>query len=199
MLWKKSVDINFPAVRLSGSRVFMRPPAIGDYEAWIDVRARNEERLRPFEPVWAQSWREEETFHRRLERQSRYWAQGMHCSFLIFKEADSALIGGMNINNICRGAAQYGSLGYWIDSAHEGQGYMAEALALTLKYAFEDLGLHRVNAASLLHNERSRKLLVTAGFRHEGEARKYLEINGEWQDHILYGLCIEDWSIHQDI
>ena len=103
------------------------------------------------------------------------------------------MIGGMNVNNICRGAAQYATLGYWISEDHQGQGYMSEALRLTLQFCFERLKLHRVNAACLPNNARSENLLRRAGFKHEGFAEKYISINGAWRDHVLYGLNVENW------
>ncbi len=183
----------FPDVFLQSQRIFMRPPSLSDWQSWAVVRAVNQDHVQPFEPQWPQDAFSRDLFKRRLTRQAREWNLGHANAFLIFKRGDGQLIGGMNINNICRGAAQYAALGYWIDQDHEGQGYMTESLDLTLHYCFETLGLHRVNASCLAHNERSRNALVKAGFQKEGFAEKYLQINGKWQDHVLYGLPIENW------
>lgn len=182
-----------PDIKLYASRIFMRPPAQSDWQQWASVRAANKNHIQPFEPTWSAHFQSEEFFQRRLARQSREWDLDKANAFLIFRR-DGTLIGGMNINNISRGAAQFASIGYWIDEAHEGQGYMAEALQLTLKYCFEDLGLHRVNASCLPKNIRSKKTLLRAGFKEEGFAEKYLQINGKWQDHELFGLPIERWK-----
>lgn len=198
MLWsQKHITEQMPDIRLGGFRIFMRPAQKKDWPHWAEVRRRNQEYLQPFEPRWAENCLSEDFFERRLARQGRDWQSGHANSFLIFKKEDR-LIGGMNINHICRGAAQYASLGYWLDEEMQGQGYMAEALRLTLRYCFEDLELHRVHAACLLHNERSKKLLIQAGFFEEGQARRYLKINGAWQDHVLYGLTAEDWKSAQE-
>jgi ribosomal-protein-alanine N-acetyltransferase len=127
-------------------------------------------------------------FPRRLEAQYANWHSDYAYAFLIFKREDNSLIGGMNINQVTRAAAQFASLGYWIDQDHEGKGYMAEAMELTIDYCFKNLRLHRINAACMPHNEKSKKLLLRMGFIEEGFAKEFLQIDGVWQDHILYGL-----------
>ena len=195
MLWRRETPQRlFPHLELESQRVLMRPPRLSDGPQWIEVRSVNKDHIQPFEPKWAENGLERDFFERRIRRQARDWELGQANAFLIFKKADMHLIGGMNINNICRGAAQYAAIGYWIDQAHEGQGYMAEAIQLTLEYCFEDLGLHRVNASCLPENTRSKNTLLKAGFKEEGFAEKYLQINGRWRDHELFGLPVEDWA-----
>ena len=195
MVWGKPKSVSlFPEISLRGFRIFMRPPALSDWQAWADIRGRNKDHIQPFDPRWPAKPFTYELFERRVHRQAREWDLGSSNAFLIFKNEDNSMIGGMNINNICRGAAQYASLGYWIDKDHEGQGYMAEALRMTLQYCFEDLNLHRVNASCLPHNIRSKNTLFKAGFKKEGFAEKYLQIDGKWQDHELFGLPVEVWE-----
>lgn len=195
MLWaQKKTEEKAPVAILEGFCITMRPPQADDWRDWAAVRQTNKAFLEPYEPRWPRDSQSRDFFERRLALQYRNWRNGRSCSFLIFKNKDSRLIGGMNINNICRGAAQYASLGYWIDQTHEGQGYMGEAMRLTIKFCFETLNLHRIHAACLTHNERSKNLLLRAGFKEEGFAEKYLQIDGKWQDHILYGLTQERWQ-----
>ena len=201
---------------LKQGRVLLRPPQSGDEQEWITVRSRNREYLKPYEPTWSERSLTPDYFQRRLSVQKKSWNADSYYSFLIFKNTaqDSlgdnqdnnqgdnkdqpinkgVLIGGMNINNVCRGISQFASLGYWIDQDHEGQGYMAEALGVTLQFCFERIKLHRVHASCILKNNRSKSLLLRAGFTEEGLARKYLKINGLWQDHYLFGYCAEDWK-----
>ena len=194
MFWgqTKSQEL-FPDIMLHATRIFMRPPHEQDWQQWANVRAENKRRIQPFEPTWSAHYQSEDFFQRRLARQAREWDLDKANAFLVFKN-DGTLIGGMNINNISRGAAQFASLGYWIDQSYEGQSYMAEALQLTLKYCFEDLGLHRVHASCLPQNTRSKKTLLRSGFKQEGFAEKYLQIDGKWQDHELFGLSFERWK-----
>lgn len=166
-----------------------------DWPQWAKVRGANKDRLKPYEPLWAERSLDEDFFQKRLARQLREWEQGHARPFLIFKNDHHNLIGGININHICRGAAQYASLGYWIDRGHEGQGFMREALDMTLHYCFTGMQLHRINAACLPENLRSHTLLKNAGFNEEGFAPRYLHINGKWRDHVLFGLCAEDYPL----
>lgn len=183
-----------PEIELQASRLILRPPQAADWGQWADVRGHNQRRLKPFEPLWAPDALSGDFFRRRLARQARDWEQDRAQSFLIFRNDDQSLIGGMNINNICRGAAQFASLGYWICESVEGQGFMSEALIRTVDYCFHQVKLHRVNAACIPDNKRSIALLEKNGFVEEGFAKSYLNINGRWQDHILFGLSQEHFQ-----
>lgn len=191
-----------PDLQLDASRIVMRPPRMEDWPAWAEVRWRNYTYLKPFEPTWPRQCLGADFFERRLTRQCQDWEQDKGRYFLILKKDVSAgdphnVIGGMNVNNICRGAAHFASLGYWIDEKHQGQGYMAEAMRLICRYAFEDLEFHRLHGACIPDNVRSQNVLLKAGFKEEGFAEKYLKIDGIWQDHILYGLTVERWLAGQ--
>jgi ribosomal-protein-alanine N-acetyltransferase len=192
-LLRKEPQQIFPHIELSSARINMRPPQEKDWPQWADIRGQNQVYLKPFEPTWGKDCLSEDFFHRRLQLQSREWKEGRACAFLIFENDRDELIGGMNINNICRGAAQFASLGFWLAEDKQGKGYMAEALRLTVDYCFSELKLHRVNASCLPHNTRSKNLLLKAGFNEEGFAKNYLQIDGLWQDHILFGLPVESW------
>lgn len=198
MLWprKKNSDAHFdsPSMLLVSEDVYLRPAESGDYEAWAEIRHRNERHLKPFEPLWPKDCLTEEFFQRRLRRINADWASDSAYCFLIFEQDNQSLIGGININNVCRGAAQYASLGYWIDEAHQGRGLMKQAVLTTLDFAFGPLKLARMNAACVPHNLRSKNLLLSAGFTEEGFAKAYIQINGERKDHILFGLNAEDFS-----
>ncbi|HPF78240.1 MAG TPA: GNAT family N-acetyltransferase [Alphaproteobacteria bacterium] len=174
--------------RLQGFRVLLKAPEEKDYQEWALVRAKNQEFLTPYEPQWAEDCLTNAYFKRRLARQDEEYRAGRGCYFLIHHRRSGDIIGGINLNNIQMGAACFASLGYWIDSDYQGQGYMKEAAALVIDYAFNTLHLKRLNAGSLPHNARSIGLLKSLGFEEEGYAKKYLQINGAWQDHVLFGL-----------
>jgi ribosomal-protein-alanine N-acetyltransferase len=185
---------NINSATLIATRVLLRPPRALDWKEWVSVRSSNEAYLKPFEPTWSKDYKSKRYFKKTLAMQTYSWKADHRYCFLIFKTSNNTLIGGININNVCRGSAQFASLGYWIDKHHEGHGYMFEAASLVLNFLFLSLKLHRVNASCVLRNDRSRKLLEKLGFNYEGKAEKYLSINGAWEDHYLYGLNIEDWS-----
>lgn len=184
----------FNDIRLECFRVYLRPPQPSDWRSWADVRERNRDHLQPFEPLWPPDSSSRSAFKKRLAAQGQLWRRDLKYSFLIFTNVQDKLIGGINLNNVCRGSARFASLGYWLDRDYEGQGYMSEAARQVLVFAFDRLALHRVNAGCILSNERSHALLLRLGFRQEGLAEKYLQINGRWQDHYLFGLNVEDWA-----
>ena len=113
-------------------------------------------------------------------------------SFFVFRRSDDALLGGITISNVRRGIAQTCSVGYWIGEPYARCGYMTEALSSLLPFIFDNLRLHRIEAAVLPENEASRGLLDKVGFREEGYARQFLRIDGQWQDHVLFGMLSSD-------
>lgn len=179
---------SLPALILEGERVIVRPPHAQDWHAWVDVRTRDQAHLKPFEPRWPENCLSRDFFMKRIARQARDWRMNASRSFLIFERATGALIGGVNINNLTLGASCHGALGYWIAREYEGQGLMREALSCVLRYGFEGVSLQRMNAACVPENERSAQLLARLGFQEEGFAESYMQINGVWRDHRLFGL-----------
>ena len=93
------------------------------------------------------------------------------------------IVGVININNIVRGSFLSASLGYYSSAKHQGLGYMTEALELVVQFAFEQLGLHRIEANIQPDNRASRNLVQRCGFVLEGESKEFLYINGGWRDH----------------
>lgn len=197
MIWTQKKQDSFTRamndVRLKGDRLFLRPPILGDWQQWADIRERNRKALYAYEPLWPEGCLDKPFFQKRLARQAKDWHEDRCYSFLAF-DMTGHLIGGANINNVIRGAAHFASIGYWLDHEKRGQGYMQEALILLLGFAFGTLELHRINASTLPDNEKSTNLLKRLGFKEEGYAEKYLKIAGKWQDHRLFGLCVEDWE-----
>jgi ribosomal-protein-alanine N-acetyltransferase len=173
---------------LERDRVYLRLPVQRDWRAWAALRAESRDFLAPWEPTWAYDALTRGAYRRRLKMYKAELRQGLTYSFLIFRRVDDALLGGITLSNLRRGVAQSATLGYWVGVAHSRQGYMTEALAAVLEFAFSRLGLHRVEAACLPANEASRRLLLKSGFREEGYAREYLRINGRWQDHQLFAI-----------
>ncbi len=168
------------------ARLFLRPAIMDDYAQWAAVRGKNKDYLKTFEPTWPAQCLGEEFFRRRVQRLNRDWLSDAAYTFVIFEKGK--LIGGINLNNVARGAAQYVSLGYWLDQDAQGNGYMTEAAGAVIHYAFGPLALHRINAATLPHNTRSRRMLEQLGFVEEGFAKAFIQIDGVRADHILYGL-----------
>ena len=183
-----------PPFRLAGRRLLLRAPERQDWQSWAELRGASRGFLAPWEPTWSDDALSRAAFRRRLARYALEWHSDQGYTFLLFRLEDDALVGGISLTNVRRGVAETSSIGYWIGEPYARQGYMSEGLGLTLKFAFERLRLHRLEAACLPHNAPSRSVLVKAGFREEGYAREYLCIDGKWQDHVLFGLLASEWQ-----
>ncbi len=178
--------------KLTGNRVFLRPPKRRDALRWQNLRLSSKKFLVPWEPKWDSSSTSRRAYMRYLKNSNYLANMDRAYSFLIFRKDDKNLLGGINIGNIRRGVAQSASIGYWIGKQYTRQGYMKEALDTLIPSLFIDLRLNRIEAATLEENIASRNLLMKIGFKKEGKLRKYLKINDKWQDHILYSLIEND-------
>ncbi len=182
-----------PEVVLKGPRVYLRPPRRTDYRPWAEVRAASRRFLEPWEPAWPEDALTRACYRRRLRRAALDWRDDTGYAFHVLHREDHRLLGGIGLNNVRRGVAQSGSIGYWI-AVHEARhGFMSEAVPAILDFAFDQLSLHRVEAACLPSNIASRNLLLKLGFKEEGLARKFLRINGAWEDHLQFAMLREDF------
>jgi ribosomal-protein-alanine N-acetyltransferase len=179
-----------PVVR--GDGVYLRYPRVSDFVAWSKLRADSREFLTPWEPLWSTDELSKGAFRRRLRRYQKEARLDTAYAFLVFRQMDNALVGGCTLSNVRRGVTQCCALGYWIGERFSRQGHMFDAVRALVPFIFRTLGLHRIEAACLPENEASKSLLVKAGFRQEGLARRYLQINGEWQDHVLFALLADE-------
>ena len=185
----------FPGGRepvLQGDGVYLRYPQMSDYAPWAALRDESREFLAPWEPVWAADELSRSAFRRRIRRYQREIRGDLAYPFFVFRKDDNLLMGGCTLSNVRRGVTQCCALGYWIGAQFANQGYMTRAIKVLLPFVFRTLGLHRIEAACLIGNDASRKLLLRAGFRQEGLARRDLLINGEWADHLLFALLKEE-------
>ena len=178
--------------RATGDRVFLRAPERGDYDAWASLRASSRDFLAPWEPNWPPDALSRASFRARVGRYAEDWRTDQGYNFFIFR-SDEMLTGGVGLSNLRRGVAETASLGYWIGEPFARQRFMTAALPLVLDFSFDRLRLHRVEAACLPTNVPSRALLLRTGFTEEGYARRYLLIDGKWQDHLLFAILREDW------
>jgi ribosomal-protein-alanine N-acetyltransferase len=153
---------------------------------------RSREFLQPWEPTWPVDDLTRAAFRRRLTAYARDIDNDAAYPFFVFRAEDGALAGGVTLSNVRRGVAQMASMGYWIGKPFARQGLTLRAVRSVCGFAFDKLGLHRVEAACIPDNGPSRNLLIKAGFRPEGQARAYLKINGDWRDHLLFGMLSGD-------
>lgn len=204
-----SVDrrpLNHPSVptlnglRLYGRRVMLRPLTPADFASWSDVRLRNEKWLLPWEPSRLANQgdpsRDRDVFAARCNARDRDRQLGLAYAFGMF--VDGALAGEVNLNNLVRGAQQAGTVGYWIDQARAGNGFTAEGVCVLMRFAFEQLRLHRLEICIIPRNDNSRRVMDKLRLREEGTAVRFLEINGIWEDHVRYGVTVEEWHERHD-
>lgn len=180
-------------VAVTGALVVLRAPAGADFEAWARLRHDSRHFLKPWEPTWAPDELSKEAFRRRLRRYSQAARDGTGHIFFVFDKRNGALVGGCQLSNIRQGVAQSAAtLGYWMGERYAGKGLMTDAVMALTRYCLTKLGLHRIEAACLPDNIASRRVLTKSGFTEEGTARKYLKINGQWRDHLLFAIIEDD-------
>lgn len=181
---------------LRGRRLVLRPLVPGDFAAWREVRQRNREWLVRWEPRpppgQPDDTESKPAFHARCGARDREWQMGTGYGFGIF--VDGRLAGEINLSGVQRGPFQNAYVGYWIDEAQAGNGYVPEALVAAARFAFDDLRLHRLQVAIIPRNRASRRVAEKLDLRDEGVAVRYLAINGRWEDHIRYALTAEEWA-----
>ena len=173
-------------IRLDTERMALRLPQHSDFNAWTALRQDSRDFLVLWEPTWSADHLSRKAFTNRV-----YWAQrasraGTAIPFFLERNVDGALLGAITIDNIRRGPAQMATIGYWIGAPHARQGYMAEAIEAVTRHAFTVLDLSRIEAACLPDNAASRAALERSGFKYEGVAQSFLQINGRWRTHVLY-------------
>lgn len=140
-----------------------------------------------FSPDREHSFYTEEYQKQMLRNQKEYWEADRGYRFYIrLRQVQSPIIGTIALNNVVRGAFQSCFLGYSLDEEHGNQGYMTEAVKEVAAFAFQELGLHRIEGNVVPRNAPSRAVLEKCGFVMEGLSRKYLKINGVWEDHLHY-------------
>ena len=181
---------------LYGKRVMLRSLQVSDFSEWNKVRLDNINWLTKWEPTRPPGMpdviNDRSAFGARCNARDRERHLGSGYGFGIFVKG--RFCGEINLSSIQRGPFQSCYVGYWIDEGHAGNGYTPEALAVVLKYAFEDLDLHRVQVAIIPRNSSSRRVVEKLSLREEGIAERYLEINGKWEDHIRYAFTSEEWD-----
>jgi [ribosomal protein S5]-alanine N-acetyltransferase len=186
----RTVDDTLPSV--AGHGVTLRVPQSNDFAEWAALREVSRAFLVPWEPTWPADDLTRGAFRRRLKRYTEDLRNDLAYAFLIYRNNDNAMVGGVTLANIRRGVAQAGAIGYWVGAPFARQGYMTAAMRTLVPFCFGTLRLHRLEAACIPSNAASIALLEKTGFQREGYARSYLCINGIWQDHLLYARLKDD-------
>lgn len=177
------------SIRLT-SDVVLRSLHRDDGPALAAAYDRNREHLEPWEPARPLAFYTPEYHSRQVPVQLLEHGSGRSVPLVLVR--DGEIVGRVNLSDIVLGAFRNTHLGYWVDARLAGQGVMTAAVEAACVHARDTLGLHRVQAATLLHNAASQQVLARTGFARIGTAPRYLQIAGQWQDHALYQRILHD-------
>jgi ribosomal-protein-alanine N-acetyltransferase len=166
------------------ARVRLEPPAPGDRREFLELVEASYELHRP----WTYPPADAPSYRRLLERNraDNFFA------LLLRRNEDDAITGIFEFSEVVRGSFQNAYLGYWVGAPYASQGYMRDGMQLALRFAFNDLRLHRVEANIQPGNARSLALARNAGFKREGFSPRYLKIGGRWRDHERWAILADD-------
>ena len=182
-------------VRLDSERLIIRQLDWDDIPAVIDYLKSNKSFHTPFEPIRKQEFYTDEFWQKKLSREERDLTKTTSLELFLFRKLNpNRVIGKIGFSEIVRGAFQACYLGFAIDQAEQGNGYITEAIKPAIEFAFTQMNLHRIMANYMPRNLASAKVLENLRFVVEGEASEYLRINGRWEDHILTSLTNPDWQ-----
>jgi ribosomal-protein-alanine N-acetyltransferase len=192
---------NVKTTILTGPRVELRPLRGSDFDAWHEVRSRSRDWLEPWEPLAEAGSpdpvRDPDAFRARCGAWERQRHFDTAYGFGLFLH-DGSLVGEVSLGSVQRGPFQSAFVGYWIDALHAGHGLIPEGVAVVLRYGFEDLHLHRIEAAIVPRNRASRRVVEKLGLRDEGLSSRFLQIRGVWEDHVRYAITSEEWDARRD-
>ncbi len=184
------------SLELIGARIVLRPLRIDDWEAWRDIRVRGQHWLEVWEPSLAAGAPDpkvhREAFRNRCHAWDRQRQFDSAYGFGMFLR-DGRLVGEISLGSVQRGPFQMAYVGYWIDEAHAGKGLVPEGVVVVMRYAFDVLSLHRLEAAIVPRNLASRRVAEKLGMRAEGTAERFLQIQGVYEDHVRYAMTVEEY------
>ena len=174
------------SVSILTARLNLRLPEHRDFREWAKLRHESRAFLSPWEPIWAADHLSRASFTNRVYWSQRAVKNGNAVPLFVFHKEAGQLVGAITLDNIRRGPSQVGTIGYWVGQQYARQGFMSEAIIAMVAHAFGALDLSRVESACLPDNVASRGVLEKAGFKYEGVAQSYIQINGRWRNHVLY-------------
>lgn len=177
------------------ARLQLRLPREQDVPALVRFYEENQAHLAPWEPARAPGWNTAGAWRDQVRYRRAEFEAGQGVRFFLFsREEGDRLVGNISLSRIQRSPAHSCNLGYGLAARAQGRGYATEAVAAVVRFAFDTLRLHRIEAEHMPRNRRSGAVLRRAGFAVEGYARDYLLINGRWEDHVLTALTNPDWK-----
>ena len=170
---------------LVGKKVILKSPKKHNWKEWAELRQGSRKFLQPWEPKWSTNFLTRETFANFIDKVEITLKNKSAYNFFIFHKEKNNLMGGISLTNFKPEGYKSITIGYWMGKEYAGKGYMSDSLKIICNFCFDDLGFNRIEAACLPNNLASKKVLLSSGFIIEGSATKYLNINGNLEDHLL--------------
>ncbi|GAA3459873.1 GNAT family protein [Saccharothrix longispora] len=199
LAWEGGRHPGWPArlgpLRVDAGLVALRPPRLRDASAWSATRLRDQAYLEDWEPTAFDGWHERNA----VLAWPAHWSslksmarRGHALPFVI--TVDGRLAGQITVGNIVRGSLRSAWVGYWVAADRARGGVATAALALVVDHCFGAAGLHRLEATARPENAASLRVLAKVGFRREGLFRRYLDVAGDWRDHVCFAMTAEEAS-----
>ncbi len=179
--------------RADATRVFLRAPRADDADELFAVQHASWEFNKAFMPA-PEPGDPAVLVRDRIQNDRVQWADDRSYRFVVCAREGGAIVGRVSLNNVIRGVLQSTDVGYWVSASHARRGITSEAVRLAIGIAFGPLGLHRVQAGIIPRNAPSLGLVRKIGFREEGLAKRFVKIAGEWEDHVIFALTVEEWE-----
>ena len=172
-------------------KLILRLPLLTDYKSWVILRRKSEDFLNKWEPEKDSNYYSKTNFNQRVKWAKKNFNSKKVIHLFIFLRSNNHLVGGITLDNIRYGPFQSATLGYWLGEEFSKKGIMTESLNSVMIYASNNVGISRIEAATLPNNIASRRLLEKCNFKYEGVGQYYLQIRGKWQHHILYAITFD--------
>ncbi|GAA0122169.1 MAG: GNAT family N-acetyltransferase [Clostridium argentinense] len=179
-------------MKLVGNKIFIRFFENEDAESLLDLHLRNGELFQKYSPTFAEDYYTLDGKRRYISNSMKQREEDKAYSFGIYLKDNEKLIGDISLYHIFRSSLQRCLIGYSLDKEYNGKGYTTEAVSLAVKFAFNELKLHRIAAGVMLSNIGSMRVLEKAGFHKEGIEQKGVKINGQWEDHQVFAIISDD-------
>lgn len=184
--------LNYGDIYVETQRLYVRAFKNSDCANWLKLRQENYNYLQEREPIWDMDALTYQAFYRMVNDLMSSFVIGNYYSFGIFEKNTDKLVGGFEISNVMYWPKQCATIGYWINQSSAGQGYATEVLANMANWAFKTLNLVKIEAGTMVSNATSQRVLTKVGFSKEGLSHCYGEINGVFEDHILWGITSDE-------
>ena len=173
-------------MELTSENIYIRFYEKTDAQALFELRLRNAEFFQKYAPTFNEENYTLDAVLKYIRNAPKQRKEDKQYAFGIFLKDENKLIGEVSLSHISRGSLQRGLIGYSLDKQYNGKGYTTEAVCLAVRFAFDELKMHRIEAGVMLSNIGSMRVLEKAGFQREGIEKKGVKINGRWEDHQIF-------------